>query len=126
MEKNARLAFRILASLYPDKKPSEIKKLISDALKKKSSPEDEELWMILTKDAAEEKKEETKEPDKKMIEEHHYYYHHDDYWKPYYTWTAETISAPRVNLCDSITVTGTCDDSYSIAASSDCCTMANW
>lgn len=74
MEKNARLAFRILASLYPDKKPSEVKKIITEALEKEECPEDMELWMILTKNAEEEQEE--KPAEKKVIEEHHYYHHY--------------------------------------------------
>lgn len=120
MEKNARLAFRILASLYPDKKPSEIKKIISDALKKEERPEDMELWMILTKDAEEDKKEESK-PDKKVIEEHHYYHH--DYGAPWY------YATPTIN-CDDSTETNkytfTCNDvSNTIGTiSSDCITLS--
>ena len=80
MDKQTRLAFRILANLFPDKKPSEIKKIITDALKKKECPEDVELWMVLTRDLSEEK--ETPVAEKKVIEEHHY--HHYDWYHPYY------------------------------------------
>lgn len=82
MDKQTRLAFRILASLYPDKKPSEIKKIITDALKKKECPEDVDLWMVLAKNVSEEKTEETPAVEKKVVEEHHYY--HYDWAKPWY------------------------------------------
>ena len=72
-----RLAFRILASIYPDRRPSEIREIINEALSKKENKDDIELWMALTKEKTE--KEEPK------VVEHHYY--HDHYWP---TWTTTT------------------------------------
>ncbi|MCR4649214.1 MAG: hypothetical protein K5776_09070 [Lachnospiraceae bacterium] len=101
MDKQTRLAFRILASLYPDKKPSEIKKIITDALKKKECSEDVDLWMVLAKNVSEEKTEETPAVEKKVVEEHHYY--HYDWAKPWYsspsityTCTSEPISKDTI------------------------------
>ena len=98
MDKREHLAFRILASLFPDKKPSEVKKIIADALKKKECPEDVELWMVLAKDLSEEKEEKTIE--KRIIEEHHHYW-----YGPYYTTTTPMIHKDYLTI--------TCDDTIS-------------
>ena len=74
-----KIAFRILASLYPDEKPSEIRKVIDEAMKKDVNDDDISLWKSLVSRSASEQKEEPK-----VIERH--YYHHD-YWRPWYTAT---------------------------------------
>lgn len=101
MSKEERVAFRILASLYPDSKPSEIRKIIDDALAKEECKDDVELWIALAKNAKEEK---TEEPVKKVIEEHHY--HHYDWYRPYTITYGNTDSVPTT---DKWTIT--CNDS---------------
>jgi len=78
MADTEKLAFRILASLYPDSKPSEIRKIINDALAKEENMDDVSLWMALAKETGD-KKDEPKQ--KKEIIEHHYYHHHDYWWQ---------------------------------------------
>lgn len=96
MTKQERLAYRILASLYPDRKPSEIRRIIDKALEKEENPDDIELWAIMTREQDGEKTK-TEEVTKKIIEEHHY--HHHDY-RPYWTTTLTgTIGAPEINPC---------------------------
>lgn len=111
MTKQERIAFRILASLYPDRKPSEIRKIIDDALAKEECPDDVELWMILAKDKVEEKPE--KEVVKERVIEHHYH----DYWHGPYYYNTPTVTT------DSITIT--CNENGKITASDDyvgsCC-----
>lgn len=108
MDQQKRLAFRILASLYPDRRPSEIKKIIDDALAKEERTEDIELWMALTN---EKPKEEKVVVEKKIIEEHHY---HDHYpW--YYNYTV-TPTTNKYTICGD-NITGT--DSSATTVSSD-------
>lgn len=103
MDNQTKLAFRILATLCPDCKPSEVRKIIDEVLSKEANQDDIDLWMALTKDHPEEKK----EPEKKIIEEHHY--HHYDYWHgPYYTLT----SSPSIINKDYLTIT--CDNTDTI------------
>ena len=90
MTKEERAAYTVLASLYPDKKPSEVRKIIEKALEKDVDPDDVELWSILMKQKAGDEPE--TEVVREKIIEHHY---HDRY--PYYTLTCG----------DSITVSGT-------------------
>ena len=71
MANEEKLAFRILASLYPDSKPSEIRKIINDALEKQVCSDDVSLWMALTK--------ETGESQKKEVEVIEHHYHHTQY-----------------------------------------------
>ena len=107
MSSQERIAYRILASLYPDRKPSEIRKIIDKALEKDENDDDIELWAIMTKEKAEKKN----EPEKKIIEEHHY--HHYDY-KPYwYT----TVTASDLNPCVT-TINGHSDGADSITIDS--------
>lgn len=73
-----KIAFRILASLYPDAKPSEIRKVIDEAMKKDVNDDDISLWKSFVSRSASEQKEEPK-----VIERH--YYH--DCWRPWYTTT---------------------------------------
>lgn len=96
MDKATRLAFRILASLYPDRRPSEIRKIIDDALTKEERTDDIELWMCLARDANETKKEETAE--KKIIETHEYHHHYYDYNHPHSWWS--TLSTDTLTTCD--------------------------
>ena len=91
MDKATRLAFRILASLYPDRRPSEIRKIIDDALTKEERTDDIELWMCLARDANETKKEETAE--KKIIETHEYH-HYYDYSRPWW----QTVTSRDVDI----------------------------
>lgn len=109
MDKQTRLAFRILASLYPDKKPSEIKKIITDALKKKECPEDVDLWMVLAKNVSEEKTEETPAVEKKVVEEHHYY-HHYNWANPWYSSPSITYLSTSEPISKDTTIT--CGDSW--------------
>ena len=78
MADTEKLAFRILASLYPDSKPSEIRKIINDALAKEENMDDVSLWMALAKETSDPKKDDAP---KKEIVEHHYYHHHDYWWQ---------------------------------------------
>lgn len=78
MADTEKLAFRILASLYPDSKPSEIRKIINDALAKEENMDDVSLWIALTKETSDPKKDDAP---KKEIIEHHYYHHHDYWWQ---------------------------------------------
>ena len=89
MTKQEKLAFRILASLYPDSRPSEIRKIIDDALAKDERSDDIELWAALTKEKAE--KSEPDMPVKEKVIERHYYHNY-----PWYT--------------SNVTLTGTCSD----------------
>lgn len=73
MENRERLAFRILASLFPDYKPSEVRKVIEEALEKEECQDDVELWMAIVGGKAE-KSEEPKEKVVERIIEHHYTY----------------------------------------------------
>lgn len=98
-------AFRILAALYPDRKPSEVRKIIEDALSKEANPDDVELWMILAK-------EQDEKPVKTAIEEHHY--HHYDSYHPYTLWSS-TSNAAKPNPGITISCNGIdsdlCDES---------------
>lgn len=99
-------AFRILAALYPDRKPSEVRKIIEDALSKEANPDDVELWMILAK-------EQDEKPVKTVIEEHHY--HHYDRYLPSVTWQAassEAMPNPDITIsCNGIDNSNLCDES---------------
>ncbi len=102
MTKQERIAFRILANLYPDSRPSEIRKIIDDALSKDERIDDMELWAALTKEKVGE------EPVKEKIIEHHY---HDWYHPWVYTYASnESLTTPLTNspiiTCnDNITLT---------------------
>lgn len=100
-------AFRILAALYPDRKPSEVRKIIEDALSKEANPDDVELWMILAK-------EQDEKPVKTVIEEHHY--HHYDRYLPYTTWSSTSdavVPNPGITIsCNGIDNSNLCDESY--------------
>lgn len=109
MDQQKRLAFRILASLYPDRRPSEIKKIIDDALAKEERTEDIELWMALTNKKP---KEEKVVVEKKIIEEHHY---HDHY--PYWYNTIATPCIDKYTITCGDSITGT--DSSATTVSSD-------
>ena len=117
MDQQKKLAFRILASLYPDRRPSEIKKIIDDALAKEERTEDIELWMALTN----EKPKEEKITEKKIVEEHHY--HHYDRYYPYWynTITQPWIDKYTITCGDSITGT----DSSTTTVSSDYITISS-
>lgn len=99
MTKQERAAYRILASLYPDRKPSEIRKIIDKAMDQEERSDDMELWAILVNEKL---KEEPEKPEvtKKIIEEHHY--HHYD--RPWYTY-GTTITSTTANLCSNDAVT---------------------
>lgn len=88
---------RILAVLYPDRRPSEIRKIMDDALAKEPNPDDVELWMTLAK-----AKTEKSEPAvlERIIERHHYH----DWYHPYGYNSCETVPA------DNITITCNCND----------------
>ena len=91
MESRERLAFRILASLFPDYKPSEVRKVIEEALEKEECQDDVELWMAIVGGKAEEPKEKVVE----RIVEHYYGYP----WyvnRDYLTITCDS-SAGRIN-----------------------------
>ena len=109
MTKQEKLAFRILASLYPDRRPSEIRKIIDDALSKEERSDDIELWAVLTKEKAENETEK-KEVVKERIIEHHY---HDYWWnnRPYYNTCETTITCNSLNDI----LNGTRDDTYATA-----------
>ena len=107
MTKQERIAFRILASLYPDRKPSEIRKIIDDALAKEECPDDVELWMILAKDKVEEK------PEKEVVRERVIEHHYHDYWHGPYYYTTTTLTDT-----DSITVQ--CDANGDMATIDNC------
>lgn len=92
MTMTEKTAFRILATLYPDRKPSEVRKIIDDALSKEANPDDVELWMILSK-------EQDEKPVKTVIEEHHYHHYDRDY--PYTTWTTTPVDKYTIT-CNSI------------------------
>ena len=79
MADTEKLAFRILASLYPDSKPSEIRKIINDALAKEENMDDVSLWMALAKETSDPKKDDA--PKKEIVEHHHHYHHHDYWWQ---------------------------------------------
>ena len=95
MTNREKLAFRILASLYPDSKPSEIRKIIDKALSKEERNDDIELWAVLTKEKTEDKEENVKE----RIIEHHY---HDRWYGPYwYNYARDKITLNNpVITCD--------------------------
>lgn len=105
MDKSTKLAFRVLASLYPDRRPSEVRKIITEALQKEENKDDIELWMCLARETAESKEEKETPPTTKVIEEHHY--HHYDY--PWYgrtnlvgtTCTADVVDVSPKITCDS-------------------------
>ena len=109
MTKQEKIAFRILASLYPDRRPSEIRKIIDDALSKEERSDDIELWAVLTKEKAENETEK-KEVVKERIIEHHY---HDYWWgnRPYYNTCETTITCNSLNDL----LNGTRDDAYETA-----------
>ena len=98
MANEEKLAFRILASLYPDSKPSEIRKIINDALEKQVCSDDVSLWMALTKETGESQKKEVE------VIEHHYHHYHP--W-----WSNGNISLTGTNYepdpitTDKITIT---------------------
>ena len=79
-----KLLLRIVASLYPDRKPSEIRKIIDKALEKPECADDIELWNVMTKERS--------EPEKERIIEHHY--HETPHWYP--VW----YESKPYNLCD--------------------------
>ena len=118
MDKQTKLAFRILATLCPDCKPSEIRKVIDEVLSKEASQDDIELWMALTKDYPEEKKKETPSEEKKVIEEHHYYHHYDHIWSgPYYYTTApSTVDKWTITCTDSNTNSAISSDSITVSS----------
>ena len=95
MDKQLKLSLRIIASLYPDRKPSDVRKIIDDALAKPENHDDIKLWDMMTQENAEHDKQET--VTKKVVEEHHY--HHYDYTYPWYksTW----VSGTDITLCNS-------------------------
>lgn len=107
MTMTEKTAFHILAALYPDRKPSEVRKIIEDALSKEANPDDVELWMILAKERDE-------KPVKTVIEEHHYY--HYDRNQPYLTWSSTSnavVPNPSITLsCNGIDNSNLCDESY--------------
>ena len=109
MTMTEKTAFRILAALYPDRKPSEVRKIIEDALSKEANPDDVELWIILAKE--QDMKQET--PVTKVIEEHHY--HHYDRYYPYTTWSSTSDAVmpnPGITIsCNGID-SNLCDESY--------------
>ena len=109
MTKQEKLAFRILASLYPDRKPSEIRKIIDKALEKEENKDDIELWAILTREypADEPKKEETVR--EKIIERH--YYHDHFGWNPStISWCNDRI--PNDNITITCNGTDSSDNTY--------------
>lgn len=96
-----KLAFRILASLYPDRKPSEIRRIIDDALAKEPNNDDVELWAILTREKVNDKEDTVKE----RIIEHHY---HDRWYGPYwYNYASDKITLNNPVI--------TCEDNNTIA-----------
>ena len=40
MSKEEKIAYRILAAMYPDRKPSEVRQIINEALAKEANPDD--------------------------------------------------------------------------------------
>ena len=104
MDKSTRLAFRVLASLYPGRRPSEVRKIITEALQKEENKDDMELWMCLARETAEPKEEKETPPTTKVIEEHHY--HHYDY--PWYGRT-NLVGTSLTSDDVVITPTITCD-----------------
>jgi len=106
MSKQERLAYRILASMYPDRRPSEVRKIIEDAMAKEENIDDIELWELLCREKSEEKKEETKVVER-VVEHHHYhgygYYYNatpviNDHW-------TITCNGDTVNPCGSDSAT---------------------
>lgn len=112
MTKQERIAFRILASLYPDRKPSEIRKIIDKALEKEENSDDIELWSIMTRETSD-KEIKKEEPAREKVIERHYYHNHS-YW-PYSTTCDST--APTI---DTITICGVEGVSNTVSAASNC------
>ena len=124
MTKEERMAYRILASLYPDRKPSEVRKIIDEALAKDVSKDDIELWRIIAAEKPEESKKDVPEPIKEKIVEKHFY--HDGYrwWYGPYYYDNNNITVTSTNTA-SPTITSTASDLPfdSITISSNACTL---
>jgi len=125
MTKQEKLAFRILASIYPDRRPSEIRKIIDDAMSKEERSDDIELWAVLAKEKTENETEK-KEVVKERIIERHYH----DYWYPYYNYCGTVTTTITCNSTDKLTGTSTegvystTTNCYDDTATS--VTMGNW
>ena len=109
MADTEKLAFRILASLYPDSKPSEIRKIINDALAKEENMDDVSLWMALAKetDGSTQKKE-------VEVVEHHYHHYHP-WWSNGNISLTGTSYEPDTVTTDKITIT--CKDNSANSSS---------
>ena len=105
------IALRILASLYPDAKPSEVRTIIDEAMKKDVNKDDVSLWESLVSQTNEDKKEEPR-----VIERHYY---HNDYWRPWYTTT------DHVDITCGGAITGTCSNSIQSNALSSSTTYSS-
>jgi len=113
MTNREKLAFRILASLYPDRRPSEIRKIIDEALAKEENNDDIELWAVLTKE-----KTNKEEPVKEKIIEHHYH----DYWYHPYTYLTSPnfpIDNTPIITCDGTNISNTITDLNKITVDSN-------
>ena len=93
MTKEEKTAYKILAAIYPDKKPSEVRQIVEEALNKKASNDDVELWAIIVREFSDDSKKNSTEPIKEKIIEKHFYHDGRPYWYgPYYYNDISTIS----------------------------------
>ena len=124
MTKEERMAYRILASLYPDRKPSEVRKIIDETLAKDASKDDIELWRIIAAEKPEEPKKDVPEPIKETIVEKHYYHDGTRWWYgPYYyngITTSVTTTSPSITYAcaDTASTSTITADAATLSASS--------